>query len=225
MNLNINRNTFFKAGVTLLSAVILSEGFVFSTYNVKADNNESYNLQQNVNDDLNSNQEIIESPNFDSIVDREIQNANIPQSLQDKAKKQMIDFYNPDSPKYLKIVTLTAWSGLGNVSNNQFQSVLAHGWVSTNVLGSALNVVIGAALGGGAGSLISLVRSRGKAYAINVLKSRVQKTLIDMGLKRAGYLLTGAMEFALDFTSPGSAIAKYIDNHDKKPGNGYIELT
>lgn len=44
-----------------------------------------------------------------------------------------------------------------------------------------------------------------------------------MGLSVSGYVLGKAIEFVLDLTSPGDEIAKYIDDHDKKPGNGYIE--
>ncbi len=44
-----------------------------------------------------------------------------------------------------------------------------------------------------------------------------------MGLGGLAYTLSKAIDYALDFTDVGHAIAKYLDKHDKKPNNGYLE--
>lgn len=39
----------------------------------------------------------------------------------------------------------------------------------------------------------------------------------------AASLASVAIDFVLDYTDPGSHIAQYLDDHDKKPSNGYLE--
>lgn len=43
-------------------------------------------------------------------------------------------------------------------------------------------------------------------------------------MKLTGGLLVVAVNIIFEFSSPGLAIAKFIDKHDKKKRNGYLEL-
>lgn len=44
-----------------------------------------------------------------------------------------------------------------------------------------------------------------------------------MGLGALGTMLSAGLDFALDYSNPGTMLAKYFDSHDKIRNNGYIE--
>lgn len=226
--MNFSKRVLFQSGVALLTMSTIGgvaapsvagvahadENSAISTdgQSVLTDDNDVIN---NINDGNTINQEI----------DKEIQVRQIPAEKQAIAREQMRDFFDPDNSHYMDSSSLTAWSNPNDESVNPVYGTMlaSHGLISDNVLGSALNVAIGAAVGGVAGGVGMLIKKKGKQFVLKLLRSRVKATMAAMGIGASAYLINKAIEFALDLTSPGNKIAEFLDNHDKKPDNGYIE--
>lgn len=105
-----------------------------------------------------------------------------------------------------------------------------HGILSTKMLGGVLNGVISATLlVTGVASVGELVKKMGKEAAKEWVESNVKKAVYNklaaIGLGTfgiyTGNIIKGIVEAYLD---PGGWLAEKIDNSDKIPNNGYIEL-
>lgn len=100
-------------------------------------------------------------------------------------------------------------------------------------VGSAINLVISAALTSIGGNIVSggiraLIAKVGKAQAKKIVKnvvvSRVKNTLIAWGMsKYASKVANALLNLIMWAADPGASIAKLIDKYDAKPRNGYIE--
>lgn len=220
---------FLKIGISLMTATVIGSIGATSAVSViqaeEIDPSTSTQKDNPINDPSSKDGQVINSLNDGTSINQEINNQiqlqQIPEASQAEARQQMQDFFNPNSSNYMNAESLTAWSGQGSPTLGLGNK--KHGLISDGELGSTFNVAIGAAVMGVAGGVGGLIKKKGKQFVLKLLKSRLKATLAAMGLSVSGYVLGKAIEFVLDLTSPGDEIAKYIDDHDKKPGNGYIE--
>lgn len=101
-------------------------------------------------------------------------------------------------------------------------------------VGSALNILIGGLLssvGGGlaAGGIRALIAKVGEAEAKKIVKNvvvnKVKNTLIAWGMSKIANGISNTLfQIIMWATDPGTAIAEWLDAHDEKPNNGYIEV-
>ncbi|HGD0066746.1 TPA: hypothetical protein ACG6R1_000142 [Streptococcus agalactiae] len=100
-------------------------------------------------------------------------------------------------------------------------SVFRSAWQGFTVdqTAAALDVLIGIALTGGAGSIVSGVLKVGKREAVG----RIKSILIKYGLGH--FVADSIIDYAINLTSPGYHIAKYVDSIDKVPNNNRINVT
>ena len=223
------KSLFLKIGISLMTATVIGSIGATSAVSViqaeEIDPSTSTQKDNPINDPSSKDGQVINSLNDGTSINQEINNQiqlqQIPEASQAEARQQMQDFFNPNSSNYMNAESLTAWSGQGSPTLGLGNK--KHGLISDGELGSTFNVAIGAAVMGVAGGVGGLIKKKGKQFVLKLLKSRLKATLAAMGLSVSGYVLGKAIEFVLDLTSPRDEIAKYIDDHDKKPGNGYIE--
>ncbi|CAM3209388.1 hypothetical protein [Leuconostoc rapi] len=52
--------------------------------------------------------------------------------------------------------------------------------------------------------------------------SRLKSTLSGMGLGVLGTMISAGLDFALDYTSPSTMLAKFFDSHNKKKNGGNV---
>ena len=93
--------------------------------------------------------------------------------------------------------------------------------ISTKYTGIALNVVIGAAFGGGLAAIQKFVVKKGLTEARKIMSRVARKKLNSKILLTAA---TTAITTLIKFTDPGGAIARLADNKDKYPRNGWIDI-
>lgn len=104
------------------------------------------------------------------------------------------------------------------------------GWTGVNIMpvwvaGTAINTAIGLAIGGGGAAAVSaFIRKKGVNEAKKIFTRTVKSKLVAMG---AGALAGGAVfaiNFAVNASDVGGTAAKWLDNHDSKPGNGWLTI-
>lgn len=119
--------------------------------------------------------------------------------------------------------------GMNRLGNNVYR-VKATRLISVSALGSALNVVITAALiVTGVGSIGELVKNLGKEGARRWVKkhlsSKIVGVLANIGASKlevwVGAFVVGLVDTYLD---PGTFLARQFDSIDLVPHSGYIEL-
>ena len=106
--------------------------------------------------------------------------------------------------------------GSNSNTNNAFRR---GGWQGITVAqaGAAIDTAIGIAVGGGAGAgLRVLLMRKGKHEAVGIIKRAAQKYLPGIS--------GGVLDYALNYLSPGSFLAKWWDSRDRYPNNGRINL-
>lgn len=94
------------------------------------------------------------------------------------------------------------------------------GWkgITVSQMGAAIDTAISIAWGGIATAGIkAALSSMSKSAAKNVIKTAVIKVL-------GSSVPAAAIEYALNYSSPGYQIAKYWDEHDAYPNNGRINF-
>lgn len=209
-----------------------------SATEVKAASQQKTIAQQTLasNDGVNNDESVDQSNSVNlNTVDRnalltsintELNSRNLSSEKAEKAKQEMLNFFDPNNANYMNLDSLDDWEDTAGelpVNGTTAPTLSKHGLISVGILGSALNVAIGAALGGIGGGVLGAIKKKGKAWVRRKVATRVKATLINMKLDDAAALVSGAIDFALDYTDPGAQIAKYLDEHDKKSGNGYLE--
>lgn len=219
---------------------VLGDTKISADVNSDVSNNLTNQDQQNIQD-INDESSTIDvatmnsedKESFEKLIQNAVEQMDLPSDADAKdAKTQLLGFFDSNSENYQNIQKTT--ENLSNDIDENHASVLDnvtgekvlaanHGTVSVAVLGSVLNVAIGVALGGIAGGIGQAIKSKGKAWVKKVLMSRLKSTLAGMGLGALGTMLSAGLDFALDYSSPGTMLAKYFDSHDKIRNNGYIE--
>lgn len=94
------------------------------------------------------------------------------------------------------------------------------GWkgITVSQMGAAIDTAISIALGGiAAAGIKAALSSMSKSAAKSVVKKAVIKVL-------GSSVPATAIEYALNYASPGYQIAKYWDEHDAYPNNGRINF-
>ena len=91
-------------------------------------------------------------------------------------------------------------------------------------MGAIIDTIIGTVVGGGAGALTNAglkaaIRRMGRKELTRVVR---QKLIRRFGT--AGAISSKAIDTALNYSSPGTMIAKYWDRHDAYPNNGRINF-
>ncbi|WP_273710300.1 hypothetical protein [Leuconostoc mesenteroides] len=215
---------------------VLGNTKISADVNSDVSNNLTNQDQQNIQD-INDESSTIDvatmnsedKASFEKLIQNSVEQMDLPSDADAKdAETQLLGFFDSNSENYQNIQKTT--ENLSNdidenhasmLDNVTGEKVLAanHGTVSVAVLGSALNVAIGVALGG----IGQAIKSKGKAWVKKVLMSRLKSTLAGMGLGALGTMLSAGLDFALDYSNPGTMLAKYFDSHDKIRNNGYIE--
>ncbi|MGM0207243.1 hypothetical protein IGI96_001754 [Enterococcus sp. DIV0421] len=156
-----------------------------------------------------------EKQNFYNAVDVEV---NRHEEMTDEQKKiyeqALIRFFDSSSSDFQDFTKLDKSVNGGSIG---FRA--AHGLVSVNVLAGTINVMIGAITGG---AIASYVRKHGFQALALALQSRLAATI---RIKQLGKIIKGLSGVIAKIADPGKAIAQAIDNSDKIPGNGWIELT
>ena len=89
-------------------------------------------------------------------------------------------------------------------------------------MGAIIDTIIGTVVGGGAGALTNAglkaaIRRMGRKELTRVVR---QKLIRRFGT--AGAISSKVIDTALNYSSPGTMIAKYWDRHDAYPNNGRI---
>lgn len=91
-------------------------------------------------------------------------------------------------------------------------------------MGAIIDTIIGTVVGGGAGALTNAglkaaIRRMGRKELTRVVR---QKLIRRFGT--AGAISSKVIDTALNYSSPGTMIAKYWDRHDAYPNNGGINF-
>ena len=91
-------------------------------------------------------------------------------------------------------------------------------------MGAIIDTIIGTVVGGGAGALTNAglkaaIRRMGRKELTRVVR---QKLIRRFGT--AGAISSKVIDTALNYSSPGTMIAKYWDRHDAYPNNGRINF-
>lgn len=91
-------------------------------------------------------------------------------------------------------------------------------------MGAIIDTIIGTVVGGGAGALTNAglkaaIRRMGRKERTRVVR---QKLIRRFGT--AGAISSKVIDTALNYSSPGTMIAKYWDRHDAYPNNGRINF-
>ncbi|HEK9938894.1 TPA: hypothetical protein TT254_002021, partial [Streptococcus equi subsp. equi] len=104
---------------------------------------------------------------------------------------------------------------VGDYTLPEEETLFRSAWqgVTVDQLGAALDVAIGMALTGGAGSIAAGVLRVGKREAVG----RVKSILIKYGLGKM--IAEIPVDYMLNLLSPGYHIARYIDSIDTVPNN------
>ena len=96
--------------------------------------------------------------------------------------------------------------------------------ISTKYTGIALNVVIGAAFGGGLAAIQKFVVKKGLKEARKLMTRIARKKAEKLKSKILVTAATTAITTLIKFTDPGGAIARWADSKDKYPRNGWIDI-
>lgn len=131
-------------------------------------------------------------------------------------KQALLDFFDSSSNSFQDPEALDK---AVNSKNNVRTARAAHGWISVNVMASAINVALGLVTGG---SISSYVRKKGFIASAVALQSRLAAT---MRFKQLTAVIKGLSGALMKVADPGKAIAQGLDRIDKIPNNGWIELT
>ncbi|MFI3255537.1 MAG: hypothetical protein R3Y63_14590 [Eubacteriales bacterium] len=95
--------------------------------------------------------------------------------------------------------------------------------VANDVVASQINVAIGVAIGVGIGGLGAYVYKVGFSVAKVQICSALQKVFSSIGLNtRLQYSIYNKVDSIIKAGSPGMYVAVWLDQHDHKPSNGYV---
>lgn len=94
--------------------------------------------------------------------------------------------------------------------------------IGVNFAASAINVLLGLAVGGGVGAIQSFIINRGKREAMKIFTRTVTSKIIAWGAPHLAWIIGAAVAFAMDYFNLGSAIARFIDSRDTYPNNGWL---
>ncbi|AMV69244.1 Hypothetical protein ADU73_0838 [Pediococcus damnosus] len=100
-----------------------------------------------------------------------------------------------------------------------------HGLISDSFAGHAINLALSAATGVGVSAIRKALLKMGKSAAKHFVKRVLVSKLKHWGLKYTGVAISGAVSLIFEVVSPGYPIAKFLDRHDKKKNNGYLEFS
>ncbi|MFX3627984.1 MAG: hypothetical protein ACE3JR_01240 [Ectobacillus sp.] len=96
--------------------------------------------------------------------------------------------------------------------------------IGVNFAGSALNVAIGLAVGGGVGAIQAFIIKKGKQEAQRLFTRTVVSRLKAWGANKLATAVGVSVAFAMDYLDIGTAIAKQLDKRDIRPNNGWIDI-
>ncbi|WP_017470382.1 hypothetical protein [Amphibacillus jilinensis] len=97
--------------------------------------------------------------------------------------------------------------------------------ISNKVVGALINTGIGLVTGGGGmAAVAAYIRKKGKKEAQRVFTRTIASKLKSWGLATLAGSLGVAVAFAVNYTDVGGMVARWFDNRDKKPGNGYLDF-
>lgn len=197
-----------------------------SLQEVALDSNQEIDIQ-------NMNSQELES--FEQLIQQEVESAELPTDEDTEAYKQtLLDFFDSDSNVYQNVEAATE-QAIDEINDNH-ESVLdkidgekvlaaSHGTISVKLLGSILNVVVAAAIGGAGGVAVkTYVRKYGVKRATDTLSRVLRDKLLKLGYKKGAAIGGVVGRVVTNFLDPGTAVAKFIDSQDKIKNNGWIEL-
>lgn len=96
--------------------------------------------------------------------------------------------------------------------------------IGVKFAGTAINVVLGFAVGGGVGAIQGYIIKKGKKEAARIFTKTVTSKLKAWGAKKLATFVGVAVTFAVSYADVGGQIAKQLDKRDKRPNNGWIDI-
>lgn len=175
-----------------------------------------------------------EKAKFVKILDEEISISGLKNKRDKSALKQaLLGLFNSKSKIFNNVKAAQslfvkkAHSSAKSLSKIMAMNVKAkskHGLISVSFAGHAINLALAFAAGAGVSAVKKVLLKMGKSTAKHFVKRVLVAKLRKWGMKATGALLTGSVDVIFEISSPGLAIAKFIDRHDKKKKNGYLEL-
>ncbi|MBL4931803.1 hypothetical protein [Clostridium paridis] len=95
--------------------------------------------------------------------------------------------------------------------------------VSTTVVAAAINTAIGLAIGGaGVAGVRAWITSVGKEQAKKIFTRTITSKLIAIGCTGLAGFIGAAVNFAINYSDIGGAVASYLDSVDTYHNNGWI---
>lgn len=94
--------------------------------------------------------------------------------------------------------------------------------ISVENAGHLINLAIAAATKVPTGAIASYVKSVGKKEAKKIFTKTATTKLKSWGLTNLATWVPLAVEFALEYSDVGGAIANFLDSHDTYHNNGWI---
>lgn len=183
---------------------------------------------------------------FNSIIEEQAELAGLESEKEKEVFTEYLSaFFNKDSQIYNNL-TLAQKKVEGEIndipldeeSNNEKVSVAstisrtftvetAHAFqprIGVNFAGATFNTAIGFAVGGGVGAIQGFIAKKGKKEAAKLFSRTVTSRLKAWGFTKLALSVNGAVQWALNYSDVGGHIARYLDAHDSKPKNGWIDL-
>lgn len=98
--------------------------------------------------------------------------------------------------------------------------------IPNNVVATTINVAVSLLAGGGATATIkALVSKYGAKTAANMIAKKVTAKLLALGIKEASGLGTVIRHVVKNVLDPGDTVAEWLDSKDKRPRNGYVDVS
>lgn len=157
---------------------------------------------------------------FEQIVEEEANKQENPELY----KKLLTDFFDESSGHADDIEYASRILAFDSENKNVVQPTSLIPSIGVNFAGSALNVAIGFAVGGGVGAIQAYLAKKGKKEAEKLFTKTVTSKLKAWGFTKLALMSNAAVQFALDYADIGTQIAKYLDRRDSKPNNGWIDF-
>lgn len=158
---------------------------------------------------------------FDQIVEEQTTLNNLDGEDASLYKETLTDFFDESSGHANDITYAQNVLG-GNNENIGLQGIKVR--VGVKFAGTAINVVLGFAVGGGVGVIQAYIIKKGKKEAGRIFTKTVTSKLKAWGAKKLATLVGVSVTFALSYVDIGGQIAKQLDKRDKKPNNGWIDI-